>query len=122
MAERKGIAVIVTAMFPSFLGSHGDLIVPKFAGGFPTTHGLLEPQVDLASMYIDQPHWTEMVQALAAEHDIAIYHTIRAALTLTPQGRSGHWTPEDQKQPRGPGRGRGAHYRGARGLRDERAG
>ena len=99
MAARKRIAVIVTAIFPSDLGSHGGLIVPKFASGFPTTDGVAEPQVDLVSMYIDQPHWTDMAQELAAEHDITIYNSIRAALTLTHQGRPGHWTPEDEKRP-----------------------
>ena len=39
MAERKRIAVVVTAIFPSALGSHGGLIVPKFADGFPTKNG-----------------------------------------------------------------------------------
>ena len=50
-------------------------------------------------MYIDQPHWTDLGPELAREHNIAIYPSIRAALTLTPQGRPGHWTPEDDKQP-----------------------
>ena len=99
MAERKKIAAIITAFFPSSLGSHADLIVSKFARGFPTDDGLLEPQVDLVSMYMDQPHWTDLGQELAREHDIVIYPTIRAALTLAPQGRPGHWTPGDDRQP-----------------------
>ena len=95
MAERKKIAAVITAFFPADLGSHGDLIVSKFARGFPADDGLLEPEVDLVSMYIDQPHWTDLGAELAREHDIAIYPSIRGALTLTPQGRPGHWTPED---------------------------
>ena len=50
-------------------------------------------------MYIDQPHWTDLGQELAREHNIAVFPTIRAALTLTPQGRPGHWTPEDDSVP-----------------------
>ena len=99
MAERKKIAAIVTAYFPASHGSHADLVVSKFARGFPTSDGLLEPKVDLVSMYIDQPHWTELGQELALEHGIEIYPSIRAALTLTPQGRPGHWTPEDDDRP-----------------------
>ena len=99
MAERKKIAAIVTAYFPASHGSHADLIVSKFARGFPTGDGLVEPQVDLVSMYIDQPHWTDLGAELAREHNIEVYPTIRAALTLTPQGRPGHWTPEDDSRP-----------------------
>ena len=99
MAERKKIAAIVTAYFPASHGSHADLIVSKFARGFPTGDGFVEPQVDLVSMYIDQPHWTDLGAELAREHNIEVYPTIRAALTLTPQGRPGHWTPEDDSRP-----------------------
>ena len=99
MSQRKKIAVVVTAMFPSSLGSHGDLIVSKFARGFPTEAGTEAPKVDLVSMYVDQPHWTDMADQLADDHGIVIYPTIRAALTLTPQGRPGHWTPEDDDRP-----------------------
>ena len=49
MVARKKIAVIVTAFFPATLGSHADLLVSKFARGFPTEGGLLKPQVDLAA-------------------------------------------------------------------------
>ena len=60
MAERKRIAAIVTAYFPAAHGSHADLVVSKFARGFPTSDGVIEPKVDLVSMYVDQPHWTGM--------------------------------------------------------------
>ncbi|MCL0099984.1 hypothetical protein M1O55_03865, partial [Dehalococcoidia bacterium] len=91
----KKIAAIVTAFFPAALGSHGDLIVSKFANGFPADDGFHEPQVDLVSMYIDQPNWTDLGHKLARDHNIEIYGSIRAALTLTHQGRPGHWTPEN---------------------------
>ena len=85
----KKIAAIVTAFFPAALGSHGDLIVSKFANGFPADDGFHEPQVDLVSMYIDQPNWTDLGHKLARDHNIEIYGSIRAALTLTHQGRPG---------------------------------
>jgi hypothetical protein len=91
----KKIAAIVTAFFPAALGSHGDLIVSKFANGFPADDGFHEPQVDLVSMYIDQPNWTDLGHKLARDHNIEIYGSIRAALTLTHQGKPGHWTPEN---------------------------
>ncbi|MDP6403409.1 MAG: hypothetical protein QF467_07680, partial [SAR202 cluster bacterium] len=81
MAERKKIAAIITAFFPAAHGSHADLIASKFARGFPTSEGVVRPKVDLVSMYIDQPHWTDLGPALARKHDIEVYPSIRAALT-----------------------------------------
>ena len=67
MAERKRIAAIVTAFFPASHGSHADLVVSKFARGFPTSDGrIAEPEVDLVSMYVDQPHWTGMERSWPA--------------------------------------------------------
>ena len=100
MAERKRIAAIVTAYFPAPHGSHADLVVSKFARGFPTSDGrIAEPEVDLVSMYVDQPHWTGMETELAREYGIELHQSIRGALTMTPQGRPGHWTPEDDERP-----------------------
>ncbi len=100
MAERKKIAAIVTAFFPASHGSHADLVVSKFARGFPTIDGrLLAPSVDLVSMYVDQPHWTGMADDLAEEYGIELHQSIRGALTLTPQRRPGHWTPEGDERP-----------------------
>ena len=100
MAERKRIAAIVTAFFPAPHGSHADLVVSKFAKGFPTSDGrIVEPEVDLVSMYVDQPHWTGMETELAREYGIELHQSIRGALTMTPQGRPGHWTPEDDERP-----------------------
>ena len=50
MSERKKIAAIVTAFFPAAHGSHADLVTSQFARGFPTSEGVLEPNVDLVSM------------------------------------------------------------------------
>ena len=43
MAEPKKIAAIVSTYFSH---SHADLIVSKFATGFPTDQGDLKPKVD----------------------------------------------------------------------------
>ena len=87
MAERKKIAAIVTTYFS---GSHADLIASKFATGFPGEDGLVEPQVDLVSMYMDQVHGSDVGMELAREHKIEIYPSIRAAITLTPPSTA-HW-------------------------------
>ncbi len=87
MAERKKIAAVVTTYFPH---SHADLIVSKFARGFPTRGGLAGPAVDLVSMYVDQLHPADVGMELAREHGVEVYPSIRGALTLTPPS-AGHW-------------------------------
>ncbi|MEE2884217.1 MAG: hypothetical protein VX701_00780 [Chloroflexota bacterium] len=99
MSKRKKIAAIVTAYFPESHGSHADLLVSKFATGFPCDDGISEPKVDLVSMYIDQPHWTTMGKELANQWGVQIYPSIRGALTLKSQERPGHWTPEKDTIP-----------------------
>ena len=48
---RKRIAAVVTSYFE---WSHADVIVGKFVRGFPTDDGLLAPDVDIVSLYMDQ--------------------------------------------------------------------
>lgn len=79
MAERKKIAAIVTTYFPA---SHADVIVTKFLKGFPTDEGLLPPQVEIVSMYLDQIHERDVGLRIAAEHGVPLYPSIRQALTL----------------------------------------
>ena len=91
---RKKIAAIVTTYFS---GSHADLIVSKFADGFPRDDGVVEPKVDLVSIYIDQIHPGDVGIDLARRHDIVVCPSIRAALTLTPPS-AGHWPTADDWQ------------------------
>lgn len=80
MAERKKIAAIVTSYFPR---SHADVIVTKFLKGFPTDEGLLPPEVDVASMYLDQVHFRDDIgRAIAGEFGVPMYGSINRALTL----------------------------------------
>ena len=79
MEQRKKIAAVVTTYFPA---SHADVIVTKFLKGFPTDSGLLPPQVDIVSMYMDQIHERDIGVALADQHSVTIYTSIRQALTL----------------------------------------
>jgi hypothetical protein len=80
MADRKKIAAVITSYFPR---SHADVIVTKFLKGFPTDEGLLPPEVDLVSMYLDQTHFREDIGcAIAEEFDVPMYGSINQALTL----------------------------------------
>jgi hypothetical protein len=85
--SRKKIAAIVTTYFP---GSHADHLVTKFVKGFPTSDGVVEPEVDIVSMYMDQLHPMDMGLDLAREHGIEIFPSIRSALTLKQPSKL-HW-------------------------------
>ena len=73
------IAAIITTYHPL---SHADVIPTKYMKGFPTDSGLLSPQVDLASIYLDQIDPRDVGCQLAAQYDIPIYQSIRQSLTL----------------------------------------
>jgi hypothetical protein len=76
---RPKIAAIVTTYFPR---SHADVIVTKFLKGFPTDDGLILPEVDIVSMYLDQIHELDIGVGIARSHDVPIYKSIPQALTL----------------------------------------
>jgi hypothetical protein len=79
MSERKKIAAVVTTYRPH---SHADVIVTKFLKGFPSDEGVLEPRVDVASMYVDQFPANDLSRRFAAEHNVPIYNSIVEALCL----------------------------------------
>lgn len=79
MAERKKIAAIVTAYYPR---SHADVVVTKFLKGIPTDEGLLSPEIDIVSMYLDQVHERDIGVDMAKAFDVPIYESIPQALTL----------------------------------------
>ena len=79
MSERKKIAAIVTTYRPH---SHGDVIITKFLKGFPSDQGVLEPRVEVASMYVDQFPKNDLSRRFAAEHNVPIYDSIPEALCL----------------------------------------
>ena len=79
MTGRKKIAAILTTCFTR---SHAEVILPKLIKGFPTDDGMLEPKVDLASIYLDQIHEEDVCVPFAQEHGIPIYPSIVKALTL----------------------------------------
>ena len=79
MASRKKIAAVITEYR---VPAHADVIVGKFIKGFPTDDGLIEPQVDIVSMYLDQIPDNDIGLQVSKEYDIPIYHSISAALCL----------------------------------------
>lgn len=79
MAETKKIAAIITEYRPN---SHADVIVSKYLRGFETDEGLIQPRVQIASMYVDQFADTDLSRPLAGEYGVPIYGSIPAALTL----------------------------------------
>ncbi|MBT4502212.1 MAG: hypothetical protein HOC74_31050, partial [Gemmatimonadetes bacterium] len=79
MTGRKKIAIIITTCFTR---SHAEVLLPKLLRGFPTDDGMLEPQIDVASIYLDQIHEEDVCIPLAREYDIPIYPSIVKALTL----------------------------------------
>ena len=79
MAQRKKIAAIITEYR---VPAHADVIVGKFIKGFPTDEGMQEPQVDIASMYLDQIPDNDIGLQVSKEYDIPVYQSIPAALCL----------------------------------------
>ncbi len=79
MALRKKIAAVITEYR---VPAHADVIVGKFIKGFPTDDGLIEPQVDIVSMYLDQIPDNDIGLQVSKEYDIPIYQSISAALCL----------------------------------------
>jgi hypothetical protein len=79
MSQRKKIAAIVTTYRPH---SHADVIVTKYLKGFPTDDAVLEPRVEVASMYVDQFPRNDLSRRFAAEHNVPIYNSIPEALCL----------------------------------------
>ncbi|MBT3604131.1 MAG: hypothetical protein HN521_13835, partial [Candidatus Latescibacteria bacterium] len=79
MAERKKIAAIVTAYYPR---SHADVVITKFLKGIPTDDGLLPPEIDIVSMYLDQVHERDMGVEIAKEFGVPMYESIPQTLTL----------------------------------------
>ena len=79
MSKRKKIAAIITEYR---VPAHADVIVGKFNKGFPTAAGILEPQVDIVSIYLDQIPTNDIGVQVSKEYDIPIFPSISSALCL----------------------------------------
>lgn len=76
---KKKIAVIATQYTNT---SHANALATKFFTGYPTDDGMIEPKLQVVSMYVDQTSDQDLAHELARRHGITIYPTITGALTL----------------------------------------
>ena len=67
MPYRKKIAVVATTYFP---GSHASTLVTKLVEGFNYQGKVIEPKIDVASIYLDQIHMDDLGIPLAKKHKI----------------------------------------------------
>lgn len=75
----KSVAAIVTEYRSN---SHADVILTKILEGWKHDGGE-GPALELASMYVDQfPSPGDMAREMAAKHDVPIFDSIEAAITL----------------------------------------
>ena len=77
MSDRLRVAVVATIYRPL---AHADVIVTKFLKGMSTDEGLLAPEVDIVSMYIDHIMKDDIGVDMAAKYGVTIYPSIRSAL------------------------------------------
>ena len=76
---RKKIALIVTEVRRL---SHGQHFLDRFTLGYTWNGGWRKPEVDLASLYLDQFPEGDLGRATAKRHGVPLYPTIAEALTL----------------------------------------
>ena len=79
MSDRKRIAAIITEYR---VPAHADVIVGKFIKGFPTDDGLLDPQVEIVSMYLAQLPPNDIGMAVSERYGISVFRSIPTALCL----------------------------------------
>jgi hypothetical protein len=77
--RRKKIALIGTAVYPL---SHTQHFLDRLLLGYTWAGGWHYPEVDLASLYIDQFPNNDLARATAKRHNIPIHPTIDEAITL----------------------------------------
>src|SRR5678816_2999194 len=77
--ERKKIAFIGTVVR---LHSHPQHFLDRFALGYTWDGAWLQPQVDVASLYIDQFPEGDLARGRAKRYNIPIFTSIADALTL----------------------------------------
>src|SRR4249919_3834789 len=77
--RRKKIALIGTAVYKL---SHAQHFLDRFLMGYTWGGAWRRPDVDLASLYIDQFPDNDLARASAKRHNVPIYPTVEEALTL----------------------------------------
>ena len=77
MSDRLRVAAIITIYHPK---SHADVIVTKFLKGMSTDEGLLAPEIEIVSIYLDHALENDIGLGLAEEYGVPVYPSIRRAL------------------------------------------
>lgn len=75
----KRVAVIANIYRNS---AHADVIITKLFAGIPTDDGMVAPQVEIVSMWIDQIGANDTGVRIAKMNNVTMYPTIAQALTL----------------------------------------
>ena len=78
-AARPKIAAVTTVYYTV---SHADVIITKFLEGCQFLDVDFKPQVDIASLYIEQKPPQDIGMGLAEKHGVPVFPTIEGALTL----------------------------------------
>ncbi len=78
--QKPKVAFITTSY--SSGSNHADVIGTKLFLGIPTDEGIVQPEVEVVSMWIDQIQPGDTGPQIAKLNDIKIYPTIADALTL----------------------------------------
>src|SRR5947209_7806400 len=77
--RRPRIAAIATQFFEN---SHADVILPKLVAGCDYPGAELQPEVEVAALYLDQTPSNDLGRDFAREHGIPMFPTIAEALCL----------------------------------------
>lgn len=78
-SKRPRVAAIVTAYYHN---SHADVIASRLMQTDSLIYTGKTPQMDLVSLYVDQPQRGEKGIGIAKKHDVPLYDTVEEALTL----------------------------------------
>jgi hypothetical protein len=78
-SPRKKIALIATVVFEK---SHAQHFIDRFALGYGWNGGWRKPEVDLASLYVDQFPANDLARGRSERYGIPIHKSIADALTL----------------------------------------
>lgn len=78
--RRKPRVAAITTEFRRW--SHADVIIPKFVNGCDFPGAEFRPEVELASLYLDQVPENDLGRAFARNHGIPLFSSIAAALCL----------------------------------------
>ncbi len=78
-AAKKKIALVITEYRQN---AHADVICTRLLEGYECFGKRREPRVQAVSMFTDQVPWNDMSRDKAKKNNVALFNTVREALTL----------------------------------------